>query len=152
MRDAMGGSVTLIIIVVFIVFALGYMAFNVNYTKAFRMKDKIITVFNEYNGKCENNSNCSIRIKEYAKEIGYDSGVGNGRSLNCPEGFKSSSNMYCYKKVPLSGNSNAEDIYKKEKYYYEIVTRINIELPIISRAMSGLRFFNIYGSTKTYIN
>ena len=31
MRDAMGGTVTLVIIVVFIVVALGYMAFNVNY-------------------------------------------------------------------------------------------------------------------------
>jgi hypothetical protein len=42
MRDAMGGSVALVIIVVFIVIALGYMAFNVNYTKAFNMKNKII--------------------------------------------------------------------------------------------------------------
>ena len=44
MRDALGGSVTIVIIVVFIVIVLGYLAFNVNYTKAFRMKDKIISV------------------------------------------------------------------------------------------------------------
>ena len=47
MRDALGGTVTLVIIVVFIVIALGYMAFNVNYTKAFRMKDKIITLYDD---------------------------------------------------------------------------------------------------------
>ena len=45
MRDSIGGSVVLIIIVVFIVVALGYMAFNVNYTKAFRMKNKVIAVY-----------------------------------------------------------------------------------------------------------
>ena len=50
MRDAFGGAVNIYIIVVFIVFALGYMAFNVNYTKAFRMKDKIVALYEKYNG------------------------------------------------------------------------------------------------------
>ncbi|MBO4731371.1 MAG: hypothetical protein J5597_01005 [Spirochaetaceae bacterium] len=63
MRDAMGGSVALVIIVVFIVIALGYMAFNVNYTKAFRMKNKIISVYEKYEGKCE--ENCEKEIKDY---------------------------------------------------------------------------------------
>ena len=53
MRDAMGGTVVLVIIVVFIVVTLGYMAFNVNYTKAFRMKNKIISVYEDYKGDCQ---------------------------------------------------------------------------------------------------
>ena len=43
MRDALGGIVNITIIVVFLVIVSGYLAFNVNYTKAFRVKNKIIT-------------------------------------------------------------------------------------------------------------
>lgn len=43
MRDAIGGVVNIQIILVFIVIVSGYLAFSVNYTKAFRVKNKIIT-------------------------------------------------------------------------------------------------------------
>ena len=43
MRDAIGGVVNITIIVTFLVIVSGYLAFNVNYTKAFRVKNKIIT-------------------------------------------------------------------------------------------------------------
>ena len=52
MRDSLGGAVNVFIIVIFIVFALGYMAYNVNYTKAFRMKNKIVFTYEKYKGKC----------------------------------------------------------------------------------------------------
>ena len=41
MRDAFGGVANLVIIVVFLVLVSGYLAFNVNYTKAFRVKIKL---------------------------------------------------------------------------------------------------------------
>ena len=63
MRDALGGTVTISIIVIFIVFSLGYMAFNVNYTKAFRMKDKIVAMYEKYNGSC--GTDCEQEILEY---------------------------------------------------------------------------------------
>ena len=50
MRDAVGGVVNLVIIVVFLVIVSGYLAFNVNYTKAFRVKNKIISTIEEYEG------------------------------------------------------------------------------------------------------
>ena len=43
MRDAFGGLMNMVIIIVFLVLVSGYLAFNVNYTKAFRVKNKIIT-------------------------------------------------------------------------------------------------------------
>ena len=48
MRDAIGGAVNIVIIVVFIVIVLAYLAFNVNYTKASRMKNKIIATYEDY--------------------------------------------------------------------------------------------------------
>ena len=44
MRDAIGGSVNLVIIVVFMLLVSGYLAFNINYTKAFKVKNKIILI------------------------------------------------------------------------------------------------------------
>ena len=45
MRDALGGTVNVVIIVMFIVIALGYITFNINYTKAFRVNDKIVSLY-----------------------------------------------------------------------------------------------------------
>ena len=50
MRDAYGGVVSISIVVVFLVLVSGYLAFNVNYTKAFRLKNKVISVLEEYEG------------------------------------------------------------------------------------------------------
>ena len=41
MRDGLGSAVMIAIIVVFIAIVSGYLAFNVNYMKAFNMKNKI---------------------------------------------------------------------------------------------------------------
>ena len=50
MRDAFGGLVNIVIIVVFLVLVSGLLAFNVNYTKAYRVKNKIITTLEQYEG------------------------------------------------------------------------------------------------------
>ena len=150
MRDAMGGTVTITIIVVFIVIALGYMAFNVNYTKAFRMKDKIVSLYDDYKGECFDE--CQDKIKAYATEIGYDSGAGTGATIGCPTDYDSAGNLYCYHKVTSSINkSTFNNDVVHEEYYYEIVTRINVDVPIIKNVLPSLRLFNIYGSTKTYV-
>ena len=149
MRDAMGGTVTLVIIVVFIVIALGYMAFNVNYTKAFRMKNKIISVDEDYNGNC--NSNCEAAIKNYAKSIGYSL----GNDLECAAwdaNFQaSSSKLYCYQEVTCKDcvtQENGSSVIA-DQHYYRIVTKINVEIPIINNSI-GLKMFYITGDTKTF--
>lgn len=152
MRDALGGAVNVFIIVVFIVFAFGYMAYNVNYTKAFRMKDKIISIYEKYTGNC--NSNCQAEIKEYADSIGYRTD-----SLGCSN--SDPNKLYCV--TPVRANktdANAIDDVNT-RCYYHIVTRINISLPIIQNLMSmegnnpnsngkkGLSVFYVTGDTKT---
>ena len=72
MRDAFGGLMNIIIIVVFLVIVSGYLAFNVTYTKAFRVKNKIITTIEQYEGNCGNESSaCDKEILSYMKELGY---------------------------------------------------------------------------------
>jgi hypothetical protein len=145
MRDAMGGSVALVIIVVFIVIALGYMAFNVNYTKAFRMKNKIISVYEDYDGNCL--SDCRSAIKEYSKTIGYSS----GNNMNCPAGYRNSDNLYCYKKMENLNVTNNDGVINdtRKRSYYRVITKINVEIPIINNILD-LKIFYITGDTKTF--
>ncbi len=148
MRDSLGGAVNIIIIVVFIVIALGYMAFNVNYTKAFRMKNKIISEYEKANGKCESGSGCYNSIIDYAHEIGYEP---NRNSFKCPSDFRSDNHhLYCYKSYVVSRreapNESIND--RADGKYYRIVTKINIEIPIIDNILD-LNIFKVSGDTKT---
>ena len=139
MRDAFGGIVNIAIIVVFLVLVSGYLAFNVNYTKAFRVKNKIISTLEQYEGVCPEESACDRIITNYMKEIGYNA-----------EGFRLSGydcrmeKGYCIRRVEASTDTGGID--GSNKFYYEVVTKINIEIPIINRI--GLRFFQVSGSTK----
>ena len=155
MRDALGGTVTLVIIVVFIVIALGYMAFNVNYTKAFRMKDKIVSLYDDYDGYC--NGECQDAIREYARTLGYAT----DHSLNCPSGFQAINDLYCVCPMDYLDQDDSRatssisslkpdgttDI--KPKKYYKVVTKINLQIPIISNVFD-FKFFYIYGNTKSF--
>lgn len=157
MRDALGGTVTITIIVVFIVVVLAYLAFNVNYTKAFRMKNKIIATYEDYGGVCDGISStggslnpigCSKAIEDYAKDVGYETGSG---FLNCPKGFTPApGNYYCYDEVPVEKTKHG-GIHEEtgERKYYKIATRINIEIPIIQNIFA-YQYFWVYGDTKTF--
>lgn len=145
MRDSLGGSVVIVIIVVFIVIALGYMAFNVNYTKAFRMKNKIIAVYEDYNGDCSSRD-CKDTIIEYASTIGYP----RARDLKCPDGYTvNSDHLYCVKKVCARKATGETLNDTKIKCYYKIITKINMEIPVIKNIFD-YRYFYITGDTKSF--
>ena len=156
MNEGIGSTTTLVIIVVFIAFASSYMAFNVNYTKAFRMKNKIIALYEEYNGQC--GSECQRKIVEYAKSIGYNP----SNSLNCsktdinPIGNTTPSGTnklgyYCEYKIAVDKSAAKYDAINdsKPQHYYRILTRINIRIPIIENVLN-LKALNITGDTKAF--
>ncbi len=157
MNEGVGSTPIIVIIVVFIAIVSGYMAYNVNYTKAFRMKNKIIAVYEHYDGAC--GSECSKEIREYAKKIGYDARNQLSQSACEKSYFKPSGSEVFYKedgsyclyrmKVPLQKHGNSTVIDDTEdKYYYRILTRINISIPIITNVFD-LRFLNVTGDTKS---
>ena len=150
MNEGVGSTTIIVIIAVFIA------AYNVNYTKAFRMKNKIVSLYEEYDGDC--NSECMDRIHEYANSIGYNP----YGSLNCdstdikPLGLDGSptekSGLYCEYRIQVQ-KSNDGDVYPdnnhKEQYYYRILTRIDIQIPIVQNVFD-LRILNITGDTKIF--
>ena len=149
MRDAVGGTTVMAIIIIFIIIASGYMAFNVNYTKAFRMKDKLVTMYEKYNGNC--NNDCRHEIGEYAKDVGYV----HNNNLHCPDGYTLTDSLYCLKEtksqVGASGGGHIDNsgivLDKKNICYYSFVTKINISIPVIDNIFD-LEVFNITGDTK----
>ena len=169
MNEGIGSTTIIVIIVVFIAVVSGYMAFNVNYTKAFRMKNKIISMYERYDGDCPEGSECQKEIIQYAKDIGYSPDMNSG---NCDNSFfkpgsesdyssKSfkrttyhSEAKYCeYKMViPKAAHSDSSVIQdSKDQFYYRIVTRIDIRIPIVSNVLD-LRFLNVTGDTKALGN
>lgn len=143
MRDSIGGTVSLVIVVMFIVVALGYLAYNINYTKAHRLKDEIIALYNENGGYC--NSSCQNKIVAYAKEIGYAT-----NNFSCPvEGtYESYYNLYCTVDHVISEASQIPGD-TKAKAYKEIITKINLQIPVISNIID-FKFFYVRGDTKAY--
>ena len=143
MRDAFGGVTNLVIIVVFLTLVSGYLAFNVNYTKAFRVKNKIISTFEQYEGVCDSDeSECHRQIVSYMNSLGYSAPDFRIDGYTCRHG-------YCFKKIDVTKptGSNLDDT--KSKAYFKIVTQINIDIPIINKILPGLRIFQVSGDTKT---
>ena len=158
MNEGIGSTTILTIIVVFIAIVAGYMAYNVNYTKAFRMKNKIIALYEENNGIC--GTVCQNEIVSYAKEIGYNP----AGALNCndtdikPIGITSSSGsnkkgLYCEYKISVQKSKSSDHVFvdSSDEYYYRILTRINIQIPIIQNLLN-LRVLNVTGDTKSFSN
>ncbi|MBR2246993.1 MAG: hypothetical protein IKG58_04080 [Bacilli bacterium] len=154
MRDAFGGIINISMIVVFLIIVSGYLAFNVSYTKAFRVKNKIITTIEQYEGKCKPGDTCANVIKAYTDKIGYHPGdftanVDDGCSLiHSP----SDQEGYFIEQCPASGNrsesTSTSYINDNERYYFKVETAIQIDIPIINKVMTNLKVFRMGGSTK----
>ena len=150
MRDGIGSVILITIIIVFIVCASSYLAYNVNYTKAFRMKNKIISIYEDYDGVCS--SSCEDEIYQYASDLGYSPA-----SLDCGsyEARPTDKPLYCVKKITVNteaahpGNPGKVIEDKIGTHYYKIVTRININIPIFDNIF-GARFLYINGDTKLF--
>ncbi len=157
MRDAFGGIVNLTIIVVFLVIVSGYLAYNVNYTKAFKVKNKIISYFEQYGNTCSNTtSDCSQKINKFMKEIGYNTDGSfmqlNAKSIGdgtpCTWTCNSKLN-FCYAQYLVAKNTDVTGGKGKSKVYYKVATRINMNIPIIDRIVPS--FFTVSGDTKQII-
>lgn len=157
MNDGIGGATVLALIVFFVVIFSSYMAFNVNYTKAFRVKNKVIDCFNKYGTACRNvtdkSNKCNKEIEAYAKSIGYSP----KKLDNCPnvemdkDSYPVSTEYYCaisHKKPKSEGDDIVDE---GDYYYFTIITMIDIDIPVINNA-DGLgidRYLIVSGDTKT---
>lgn len=71
MRESIGAAWLMIIVMTFIVLFSGYLAFSVNYSKAFRVKNGIVERITKHNGLVSGANGTLVDIDNYLAEIGY---------------------------------------------------------------------------------
>lgn len=153
MREAIGASWIMGIVLTFIALFSGYLAFSINYSKAFRVKDGIIERLEKHNGpNGGNGGKGSIDdINAFLTEIGYNSkgdckkvfgdtgldyiGVTDDYVTSNPE---SGTYNYCIQRV-TAYNQNGQ----LRAAYYKVVVFFSLSIPIIDLSSS----FHVSGET-----
>ena len=138
MKDAFGGIVNIVLVAIFLVIVSGILGLLVNYTKAFRMKNVVISTIEQYEGAAgcfgtDGENGCRKKIEERARTFGY-----HPTELQCPEGYEKHYNLFCSLRNKSDSGNN---------YIYTIVTQVDINIPIINKMM-GLSIFQVHGDTR----
>ena len=144
MRDAYGGIMNIVLLVTFFLIVEGVLGLIVGYTKAFKMKNIVISTVEEYEASgCFNDGEdtaCISRIKERASRIGY-----RPTSLNCSEkeNLDNIDNLLCYKPLKVKTDNYSGN----RPTSYRITTQVDITFPLIDKVL-GFNFFQISGDTR----
>ena len=146
MKEAFGGIFNIFFLVLFLVIVMGILGLVVSYTKAFKMKNAVISAIEEYEGSgCypssgeSTNTACINRIKRDAQGLKY-----NPVNLYC-NGLTPVDNLYCYEMTIIS--KDGEDGKAGKRYaIFTVVTQVDISFPIVERIM-GFRTFQVSGDT-----
>ena len=153
MKEAFGGIFNIMFIIIFLVIVIGVLGLVFSYTKAFQMKNAIISVIEEYEGsgcypEVTNSSHetaCRRKIRERAQGLAY-----NPVSLNCSSTdtingqsntVYKADNLYCYE---VTFKTKADH---KRYAVFKVITQVDISFPIVEQVM-GFRFFQAVGDTK----
>ncbi len=151
MRDAIGGTWLMGIVLVFVVLFSSFLAFAVNYSKAFKVKNEIINIIEKSEGYTTQNTDRTLvdvdstegKIKQYLNGIGYN--TSSDLEVKCPnEGTEPiADGNYCV--TPIT------DAYGEKnelKTYYTVTTFVIIEFPFFN----GNFNIPISGETKRIYN
>lgn len=160
MREAIGGAMTIQIIIIFMLLINAYLAFSVSYSRAFKMKNQVINIIENNEGypsddtpqNCttDNPEGVACQIVSYINQIGYNGDDYPVRDKECPGTAKGKRYGICIipHKKDVSGNSNATHTYSG--IYYTVYTYININIPVINNLFKGIpNIFRIQGETNT---
>ena len=160
MREAIGGAMTIQIIVIFMLLINAYLAFSVSYTRAFKMKNQVINIIENNEGyptneavtgcTTDNPEGTICQIVSYINQIGYNGDDYPVRDNGCPSTAKGKQFGICIipHKKDVTGNSTAAQTYSG--IYYTVYTYININIPVINNLFKGIpNIFRIQGETNT---
>lgn len=148
MNESLGRIPVLVVIMIFIVAISGYIAFTVNYSKAFKAKSEITTLI--YQNKNNIDEELIGKIANRLKSVQYsaDDQYVNKNCDGSENGYKAvGSQGWCYK-IVTTANEN-EECSVHDKKYVKIKTFISIDVPVLKNVFSNLSLFIVEGSTKT---
>lgn len=147
MRDAFGGTFMLKLGIVFIVFYIAFMAVAINYAKAFRVKNQVINIVEQYQFTGKSDQSTIDIIDTYLASVPYNFGESSDNPLisECKKiAGDNGDYIYTTKGACIIKQPGSTD----KARYYKVVTFIHIDFSFFDIHMT----FPISGETKTIYN
>lgn len=150
MKAATGNAMLINIMIVFIVIVLALIVTSISYTKAYRVKNRIVDIIEKHNGNFSSDE-ITNEINDNLKKIGYRYNTG---QYTCPTGTNRS---------PLTPNQTgitfSEETYHGNDYlyciyaystnrgkYYKVIAYMYFDIPVVGNYIN----IPVYGETKVF--
>ena len=151
----MGSSLLLNIVIVIIGVVSAFLISSIAYSKAFKVKNRIVSVIEKYNGDCnfDNDADtCYSEINSELQDMGYSSNISHGCSDEDTLVYGKNNVRYhfCVNKYTLcdeyktDGKTCKDD--SNETYYYKVTTFMHFDIPLIGQVLE----FPVSGETKNF--
>lgn len=121
MKDAFGGAFMIKLILIFLTVYISFMAVALNYAKAFRVKNQIINIIEQYEGYYETRGT-GVNVKEivsnYVQQMNYYVLVDEQYATESNNFKECSGNGYCISTIKTNAGT-----------YYIVETYVKLEMP-----------------------
>ena len=154
MKDAVGGSLLLNIVVIFTSIVILFFAGIMAYSKAYKIKNRIIEVIEKYetydddsNNEDQTRKSVQTLLEEDLRKSGYIVATSAQVAAKCTDGqnLNTSEYLYCiYEKCDeeeCDENGNCECVGQR---LYKVTTFIHFDFPVIGNMLT----FKVKGETK----
>ena len=162
MKESIGTAWIMIIVMTFITLFSGYLAFSINYSKSFRVKDGIIERIHKYNGFVKEGSKYTLQdIDDFLNEINYNArgdcyklckdsgnefvGVRGTTVIDRDEETNGNTYNYCIVRVKSKTLGNESTTADYSSTYYKVVVFFSLQIGSISLFST----FNTTGQTQS---
>lgn len=147
MRGAIGNAMVMNIVITFIILTTAFLVGSISYSKAFKVKTKIVDIIEKYDGDFNLGEGKKImsEIETYLGETGYrtSSATSNSCKKYASDGDKIMSSTSNYDICIIAKNSNSGS-YRPE--YYKVVVYMYFDFPIIGDMIK----IPVTGETKSF--
>lgn len=148
MREAIGNSMIFTLVIAFISIFIIFFAGFTNYTKAFKVKNRIISIIEDrkydyVSSGNSMNSNITDDIRDSLSSIGYRTETKN----SCDEDLKKHFGNKIYTNMTTSNSTHRYCVARFETSkgeYYVAVAYMYFEIPLIGKTLN----FPVYGETR----
>ncbi len=151
MREAIGNAFIVNLLLVFLVVVAALLIGSVSYSKAFKVKNRIIYTIEKYGGWDITTSGSSgynivqAEIETSLKDIGYHLSLATVFLLggNCPS--RAGGTIVYGKDASTTYHYCVYEFNNEKGHYYGVTTFMHFDIPLIGNYLE----FPIYGETKT---
>lgn len=171
MRESIGSALLLNIVIVIVGVISAFLISSIAYSKAFKAKNRIIAVIDEYDGVCDfanYTDECANKINDELKDMGYSSNISAECKKNAYNSYVNDNSgvkdveprylgdnglKYCIYEFILcdvtrvNGNRQCKDS-SNVYHYYKVKTFMHFDIPLIGSFLE----FPVSGDTKMYID